>query len=66
MQEDVAHHMEITERLDVNGEYLFNRGDYLKVTLKRIRDGIPVPFLSNRRTVPVISDGFIRTKGRSD
>lgn len=62
---EVVHHEEIMKSLDTEGFYVFNRGDYLKVSVKRIADGIPVPFLSKRRSTPVVSGGDIRTNGRN-
>lgn len=64
VQEDVVHHKEIAEILDNEGKYVFNRGDYLQVTLTRLDGGIPLPFMTRPRTIPIMSDGFIRTSGK--
>lgn len=64
VREEVVHNGGIVNVLDAEGVYYFNRGDYVKVELSRVRRGLPIPFLTERGISPVISGGFVRTKGR--
>lgn len=48
----------------MNGQVCyFKRGDYVKVKLTYMQDGIPLPFLAAKRSMPIIIGEEIRTNG---